>query len=651
MKKNANDLRKKLIYQNSYYLFSMTLVFMFFYSVLVLMNSELLYTLAENMSSLKYILPYIIFLAYLVSIKYSVDGIKFVILEQSKRFGIYSLAGMTSKMFAKLITLELLPTLAISSILGLLLGSLYSYLILLLLRIIFNFSGIYLMLINTKIVIHYFALLIIIIATNYVITYILLKKKDIKDLLYANPIGVSHGKNKKTQLYKDFFVVVLYAFVAIFLIKYAFSKYTNISLLYLIISVCLFSSCIYKITSMINTLIYARSTNVYTDMNTYKYLFSNEAKRYWKKYRKNQCTSTMVIIFSCILLFISLVIGYSYKENIAKEAPFDLVVSIDSSKVNFQKVINYVGEKANISNELQYKIYQNKMSDTNQNFPDQFMRLSEYNKLRHMVNKAPVDLKKDEFTIQVEDRIIQDRLEDFIANEKLVINNKEYKPSENGIQCFPFSQSDINGKWELIILNDSEFDNSTLIPFRSIYICEFAESPNAELKNDIYKLINSSSDIILEYRPKITLKVILKEWSRLNGLVGLTMLTIVGVYIGTLLLLISISSIALFSIRNVKKINYESMIYSRIGWETIIIKRYNKYRLIQHYKITTILLAACMGVVSSIIYIRFLELFDNKYYIFLFSIVAFTIYILFVLGYIFNTYSTINNAMENTSHE
>ena len=651
MKRNVNDLRKKFIYRNNYYLFSMTLVFMFFYSILILMNSESLYTLAENMHMLKFILPFIIFLAYLLAIKYSVDGIKFVILEQSKRFGIYSLAGMTSKMFAKLITLELFPILAISSALGILLGSLYSYLILLLLRIIFNFAGIDLMLISTKIMIHYFALLIIIIATNYVITYILLKKKDIKDLLYANPIGVSRVKNKKIQLYKDFIMVVLYIFVGAFLIRYAFLKNTNISLLYFIISVGIFGICIYKVTSMVNTLIYARLTKNYTDTNTYKYLFLNEVRRYWKNYRKNQCTSTMVIVFSCILLFISLVVGYSYKENIAKEAPFDLVVSIDSNEVNFQKVINHVEKKAKILNELQYRIYQNIKNDTNENFPEQFMRLSDYNKLRDMLNKAPIDLKEDEFIIQVEDRTIQDKLEDAISNEKLIINDKEYKLSENNIQCFPFAQSNINGKWELIILDDNEFDNSILIPFRSIYICEFAESPNAELKNDIYKLINSSSDIILEYRPKITLKVILKEWSRLNGLVGLTVITIIGVYIGTLLLLISISSIALFSIQNIKKINYENTIYSKIGWETAIIKRYNKYRLLQHYKITTILLGICMVIVSGIIYIKFLGFFDNKYYIFLFSIIAFTVYILFVFGYIFNTYSTINNAMENTSHE
>ncbi len=649
MKKNINDLRKKFIYRNSYYLFSMTIVFMFFYSILILMNSESLYTLAENMYILKFILPFIIFLAYLVSIKYSVDGIKFVLLEQSKRFGIYSLAGMTSKMFAKLITLELFPTLAISSVLGILLGSLYSYLILHLLRIIFNFAGIYLMLINTKIMTHYFALLTIIIATNYVITYSLLKKKDIKDLLYANPIGVSHFKNKKIQLYRDFIMVILYIFVGAFLIKYAFLKNTNISLLYFIISVGILGICIYKITSMVNTLIYARLTKNYTD--TYKYLFLNEVRRYWRNYRKNQCISTMAIVLSCILLFISLVVGYSYKENIAKEAPFDLVVSIDSNEVNFQKVINHVEEKANILNELQYSIYKNIMSDINENFPEQFMRLSDYNKLRYMLNKEPIDLKKDEFIIQVEDRTVQDKLENTISNERLVINDKEYKQSEYNIQCFPFAQSNINGKWELIILDDSEFDNSILIPFRSIYICKFEESPNAELKNDIYKLINSSSDIILEYRPKITLKVILKEWSRLNGLVGLTMITIIGVYIGTLMLLISVSSIALYSIQDIKKINYENIIYSRIGWETPIIQKYNKYRLLQHYKITTILLAICMVIVSSTIYIRFSELFDNKYYIFLFSIIAFTVYFLFGFGYILNTYSTINNTMESTGYE
>ena len=89
-------------------------------------------------------------------------------------------------------------------------------------------------------------------------------------------------------------MVILYIFVGAFLIKYAFLKNTNISLLYFIISVGILGICVYKITSMVNTLIYARLTKNYT--NTYKYLFLNEVRRYWRNYKKNQCISTMAKI-------------------------------------------------------------------------------------------------------------------------------------------------------------------------------------------------------------------------------------------------------------------------------------------------------------------------------------------------------------------
>ena len=169
--------------KNKYYLFSMTLIFMFFYAVLILTNSEKIYEIAENMYILKSILPGISVLAVFVSFKFSLDGIKQTLIIDKKRIGIYLLFGDNCYSLSLKLTKELLGTVVIAAMRGGILGIIYGHFIIGILKVIFGFDNITLKIISVQIVIIYFLFILLVIVINYITANYLLSKKDIKSLI------------------------------------------------------------------------------------------------------------------------------------------------------------------------------------------------------------------------------------------------------------------------------------------------------------------------------------------------------------------------------------------------------------------------------------------------------------------------------------
>lgn len=625
--------------KNKYYLFSMTLIFMFFYTVLILTNSEKIYEIAENMYILKSILLGISVLAVFVSFKFSLDGIKQTLIIDKKRIGIYLLFGDNCYSLSLKLTKELLGTVVIAAMGGGILGIIYGHFIVGILKVIFGFDNITLKIISVQIVIIYFLFILLVIVINYITANYLLSKKDIKSLIvFEEGLALKEISLGQINVKGNVLVLIVLGVINIILLLFYIKNIEKqIAFYSLLLGIIFFGIEIYK---SLRLILYIKVKNSkFTDWSIekqqFKNLYDNEVKRYWKKYYKNQCTSGTIIILATLCLFVSLTVGYSYKENIAKEAPFDFAVSIDANMVKFDEIVQQVSPYG-IKNSLNYKIYQCAEFEK-YNLPIQCMKLSDYNYLRSMLGINQVSIANNEYLVQVEDEIIKDKILREVDNSQKEVYGNRYTMGEE-IQLFPFLQANINGNFELIVLNDSEFDKLDLEPFRSVYIATFDNTPNQSLKNEIYRLINMSENIIDKayIGEHITVKVILKEWSRLNGLVGLSAITIMGIFFSSILMLLGTSNISIFCIRNLEKLLLENNIYYRIGWNTTKINRYNAYRIKEMQKTTLLMNLLIVVTITCLLYFKWKNYFDNDLMMFVFSLISIVIYLLIMLGYDFN---------------
>lgn len=627
----VKEMRKSLE-RNKYYLFSMSLVFTFLYSCLVLTNSESIYTILDNMQVLRSSLIFIIISIYIISIKFTIEGTKLSIMQNSKQFGIYTLAGISPSRYARINIIEMIPIFLVSLTYGIIFGITYSFFILLLLREIFDITSIYVNIFDYTLIIEFILSFIILLFINYFAIFLYLRKTDIKDLIYPNLVEKSEIRYKNRNLYNNLIVIVFTFIGLIFYGGKILKEQSNMAIVYIAISMFFLALFIHRITLITNVVKYIYKIDEKNNHNkNYVYLYLKEVKRSWGKYSKSQGFNTTVIVMFSILFYLSLVTGFSYKENIPREAPFGLIVSIDSAKVNYDIIVDYIAKNSTVLNDARYNIYKYDIKQNDTMSSDQFMMLSDYNVLREMLGKQPIYIEKNEFIVQVEERETRNEF----TNENICINGKSYNLSKEGVQCFPFSQYDVNGKNKLIVLNNQSFDKNIFTPFRSIYVCNFSQTPNSNLKNEIYRLINISKNIVQEeVKEGITVKVVLQEWSRLNGLVGLVIISVLGMYISIISLILSISSIALYSIQDISKLKYESLIYLNLGWNEKTVHKYNMFRLNKFYESTTILFLTFLSIIVIIVYVTLSEHFNNKASIFLFALIVMITYFILIKGYI-----------------
>ncbi|HER5337902.1 TPA: hypothetical protein VKX02_001437 [Streptococcus pyogenes] len=618
--------------KNYHYMFSMSLIFMFFYAVLILSNSEGIYELAENMENMKVFFSVIFVVSFLVTIKFAIDGITQVIIGEREKLGIYSLAGNRITFLARMVNVNLLESFFIASIIGVILGTIYSHCIVILLELIFEISNIEIDIIGFKTFTEYILLLFMILCTNYLVACIILKRKDVKDLIYyENILKVEDSILRDNNLFRYSVITAgILALTVSFIFLIIKNIQYDITIYYIMASLISCSFLIYRLTKII-ILIRLNKNVKFSSKSFFKYVFSQEVIRNWKKYYRNQCLSTTILCLSCLFLFSSLTIGYSYKENIAKEAPFDLAVSVDAKSVDFSNVKDKIDHN-NVNYKIEYKVYSNE-DLKKYNLPTQCIKLSDYNYLRKMLNKEPINLSDYQYLVQVEDMVIEKRIKDEVQNTQISINNKDFYMAES-IQNFPFLQSNINGKFELLIFNDEVINDMRLPVKRNVMMVSFKNQPKAQLKNELYKTLNSSNNLVMDNEKEhITIKVVLKEWSRLNGLVGLSILTIFGIFLSSILILIAINNIAFYSIKNLDKIYIENKIYFDLGWSLEQISQYNAFRNKAFFINATemILLSLVTGTVSMYYFTN--QYLDNDMYIFAFATISLLLYLLIMFVY------------------
>lgn len=625
-------VEKGLSRRNHYYLLSMTLIFMFFYSVLALRHSEDIYELAENMEGMKSYLSVIVWIVFVVSIKFAVDGMMQVITRYKKKLGVYALAGHTHRSLALMMTGDVIGDLMIAWIGGGLFGVLYSYGILAFLKIIFGISNISIQMLSALIAVEYLALAAVIVGINYLTAYVILQKKDVGNLLYREDfLNVEAAVYGHVNLAGNAVLAVCFFAVtagAVFLARRYIEDQRCVFCL--VGGLAAFSCFIYRITKIF-LILQVECARKRPRQRFFGHLFLQEMIRNWKKFYINQCTMAALITVSCFAVSVSLTVGYSYRENISKEMPFDLAVSVDADKVNLQEVKDYI-PREQVADMLEYKIYLNEELKEH-GLPEQCIKLSDYNRLRGFLHREPLRLALGHYAVQVEDLSVEHKIRREAGSGEAAIRGRPYR-QEGAIQNFPFLQSNINGRFALTVFNDREIESMRLPVKRTVLIVQFARRPQAKLKNELFTLVRHSSQLVTEpVQGRITIKVVLQEWTRLNGLVALSTITVFGVFLGSILLLIAVSSLARSTIKNLEKINRENGIYYDLGVEPQEINRYNGYRFRRYNRNALVILLGSGIPFTGLLFFALKNFLDHRGYVPLFGVISFGLYLVLTLGY------------------
>ncbi|MDS0526150.1 ABC transporter permease [Clostridium sp. SHJSY1] len=254
--------------------------------------------------------------------------------------------------------------------------------------------------------------------------------------------------------------------------------------------------------------------------------------------------------------------GIGYLEN---RIPFDMVVSSkyyteekiqDIPKIDYREIRDYISsENCPIKSYCQVEEYFINNSDfrtgRSKNMPILAIGLSDFNELREMLGYDKVELNKNEFTMQWDKTIKDSEINDYLEkNPAIKIKEKELSISSNSFYKESLGSYIYIGGDALIVLPDEQCVDLTLA---NTALCVNTEGKisfdkSAELEEEYipewfkknYTTLFSKAD---EYNTPFVIRLKVSETNEVvNAFLGMR---IIGIYVGTVLLMISLTILAL----------------------------------------------------------------------------------------------------------
>ena len=193
------------------------------------------------------------------------------------------------------------------------------------------------------------------------------------------------------------------------------------------------------------------------------------------------------------------------------EYPFDIIILSNNVTDDFQKELTVIKSNIEVKEHYQYNVYENKTCDFRnflcQNLTtfmnkeessemtqirqdidyytyDEYMKLTDYNSLRVMLGYQEVELRENEYIIQMPNRVYRDieNLEDeFLKSLNLEL---EFK----GIQTEGFAQSGHNGADYIIIVPDHFVEEMGMSKYFSLLAVMADENVPENLSEMLYDI-------------------------------------------------------------------------------------------------------------------------------------------------------------------
>ena len=583
----------------------------------------------------------------------------FLVKKRNKELGIYMTLGMSKNKISKILILETIIVGILSLISGLILGLIFSQGLSILVVKLFGLKmSTYSFVISGKAMIKtvlYFGImfLLVMIFNSFVIS-----KYKIIDLLTV-------GRKTEEVKFKSNIVYLITFILCVISLVTAYKLILEVGLLGIkdkkfLISILL---------GVVGTFLFFFSLSGFI-----LYIVKKNKKIYFKGLnifivkQINSKVNTNFISMSviCLMLFMTigmLSTGFSFKNAIESglkdSTPYDASANLyidEGEKANdIQKSLEYIGVKFNKEDKVvYYDLYTDNKTisealnlNANMRSLMNYMKLSDYNKIRALDNQNAIELNKDEVLITSNYANTLEAIQNYVKNnDSIKIENKSYKIKDKKVIEENLKTDFMKDNMITVIVNDDVCDNMTLISsnVNVNFVGEGKEKRESDFTNKIYSYKTTDTDY-----DKIGFVLGASRTEIYESNKGMTTIALfIGIYIGIVFL---ISSMAVLALQQLSEASdsidrYKSL--KRLGASE---KDINKTIFIQTlvYFSLPVILAFIHSVIGIKVANDFVSVY-NKPDIMGSSLITAGIFMIVYIIYFYITYSGYKNIVKNKIH-
>ena len=583
----------------------------------------------------------------------------FLVKKRNKELGIYMTLGMSKNKISKILILETIIVGILSLISGLILGLIFSQGLSILVVKLFGLKmSTYSFVISGKAMIKtvlYFGImfLLVMIFNSFVIS-----KYKIIDLLTV-------GRKTEEVKFKSNIVYLITFILCVISLVTAYKLILEVGLLGIkdkkfLISILL---------GVVGTFLFFFSLSGFI-----LYIVKKNKKIYFKGLnifivkQINSKVNTNFISMSviCLMLFMTigmLSTGFSFKNAIESglkdSTPYDASANLyidEGEKANdIQKSLEYIGVKFNKEDKVvYYDLYTDNKTisealnlNANMRSLMNYMKLSDYNKIRALDNQNAIELNKDEVLITSNYANTLEAIQNYVKNnDSIKIENKSYKIKDKKVIEENLKTDFMKDNMITVIVNDDVCDNMTLISsnVNVNFVGEGKEKRESDFTNKIYSYKTTDTDY-----DKIGFVLGASRTDIYESNKGITTIVLfIGIYIGIVFLISSMSVLALQQLSEASDSidRYKSL--KRLGASE---KDINKTIFIQTlvYFSLPVILAFIHSVIGIKVANDFVSVY-NKPDIMGSSLITAGIFMIVYIIYFYITYSGYKNIVKNKIH-
>ena len=583
----------------------------------------------------------------------------FLVKKRNKELGIYMTLGMSKNKISKILILETIIVGILSLISGLILGLIFSQGLSILVVKLFGLKmSTYSFVISGKAMIKtvlYFGImfLLVMIFNSFVIS-----KYKIIDLLTV-------GRKTEEVKFKSNIVYLITFILCVISLVTAYKLILEVGLLGIkdkkfLISILL---------GVVGTFLFFFSLSGFI-----LYIVKKNKKIYFKGLnifivkQINSKVNTNFISMSviCLMLFMTigmLSTGFSFKNAIESglkdSTPYDasanLYIDEGEKANNIQKSLEYIGVKFNKEDKVvYYDLYTDNKTisealnlNANMRSLMNYMKLSDYNKIRALDNQNAIELNKDEVLITSNYANTLEAIQNYVKNnDSIKIENKSYKIKDKKVIEENLKTDFMKDNMITVIVNDDICDNMTLVSsnVNVNFVGEGKEKRESDFTNKIYSYKTTDTDY-----DKIGFVLGASRTEIYESNKGMTTVVLfIGIYIGIVFL---ISSMAVLALQQLSEASdsidrYKSL--KRLGASE---KDINKTIFIQTlvYFSLPVILAFIHSVIGIKVANDFVSVY-NKPDIMGSSLITAVIFMIVYIIYFYITYSGYKNIVKNKIH-
>lgn len=550
------------------YLITITFTFAFIFAFNLVVTSKDVLNLSKIMNNFGLVM-YVVNAFVLVAVCFLINyTTKFIFEKRSKEFGTYMLLGIKKKQISKMFILEnvILGFLAlIISIPG---GYLFSIIMSFVIMNFFELPELVKISFNLKAVL----LLILYFGIIYIIVLFLIrrrfKKMQIKNFIYLEKFNEKIKRNKKSRNI-IFVISSILGVLALFIFDRQFSGVGHDpSFGMIILAICLITISIYGISITFSEF----ALNFVLKHQKLKYKSNNlfVVRNLFSKIKTMSFTIgtlSLLIMLALVALNISSIFKDMFNYQIEMHAPYDIALQIDENDVF--KYVDFIKEKYTIEDTFMYHGYANDNKSILKYLifdwieKEGVISLSDYNKLLKMKGDKPINLKEDEYYLNLA-KEVQYKLEGVDLSYITLSNGiklKQKKMTSEG-----YSSSFGGGYFYTLVVPDSAIKD--LLISETHLIVDTKEKTTEDFAKELLEF--SASDFCKEnefgYKTCYSIGgITVRGEEEANNKGFMTITAFIAFYIAFIFIAIVGTILAIQALSDANKYKYRYQVLSKLG--------------------------------------------------------------------------------------